>query len=117
MNESQVTWLILVPRRTAVKEIYQLNQDDQAQLQIESVEVGSAIMREFNGDKLNVAALGNMVPQLHVHLIVRHQTDPMWPQPVWGNLSATAYSEDAKQVVQQRLLSCLSTNTSGFIKC
>lgn len=117
MNEASFVWLILVPRRTAVKEIYQLNETDQAQLQIESVELGRGIMQEFNGDKLNIAALGNLVPQLHLHHIVRHKTDQLWPNPVWGNFQARPYNEQHKAETIERIKDCLSLNASGFTPC
>ena len=95
VNDSQYPWLILVPRRAGIKESYQLNESDRQQLMIESNTLGRLLMNHFNGDKLNVAALGNMVPQLHIHHIVRFRTDPTWPQPVWGVLPSLAYKVNA----------------------
>lgn len=95
MNDAQYPWCILVPRRPALREIYELDDADQAQLLAESVTLGRAMMQAFSGDKLNVAALGNMVPQLHVHHIVRYSGDPAWPGPVWGKLPAQPYTQDA----------------------
>jgi diadenosine tetraphosphate (Ap4A) HIT family hydrolase len=91
--DSNYPWFILVPDRDPVKEIYQLNEDDQIQLLTESSLLSDRIMQVFKGDKLNVAALGNQVPQLHVHHIVRYQGDPAWPAPIWGKVAAIPYSE------------------------
>lgn len=92
MNDSAWPWVLLVPRRPDVREIYELDQDDQWQLLQESSALGQGMMSAFGGDKLNVAALGNMVPQLHIHHIVRVVDDPTWPLPVWGRQPAAPYS-------------------------
>ncbi len=84
MNDSQYPWLILVPRHNDIEEIFQLNLEDQQQLQRESSSVAAAMMAFFKADKMNVAALGNVVPQLHIHHIARFKTDGAWPKPVWG---------------------------------
>ena len=84
MNDAQYPWFILVPRREGVREIYQLDERDQQQLVRESSALSRAVMDAFAGEKLNVAALGNVVPQLHVHHVVRFAGDPAWPRPVWG---------------------------------
>lgn len=96
INDSHYPWLILVPRRTNIQEIYQLNEDDRQQLHIESNTLSKLLMDHFNGDKLNVAALGNMVSQLHIHHIVRFKKDPTWPKPVWGMLPNLPY--DTKEL-------------------
>jgi diadenosine tetraphosphate (Ap4A) HIT family hydrolase len=95
MNDSNFPWFILVPDREGIREIYQLDDADRAQLLRESCQLGEFLMRHFAGDKLNVAALGNQVPQLHLHHIVRHEDDPAWPAPVWGRLPPAAYAADA----------------------
>jgi diadenosine tetraphosphate (Ap4A) HIT family hydrolase len=104
MNDAQFPWLILVPRRAAMREIYELGDNDQLQLLRESSALGRALMTLFAGDKLNIGALGNMVPQLHVHHIVRHAGDPAWPGPVWGKLPAQAYAtaDAARRIAQLR---------------
>ncbi len=93
MNDSNYPWFILVPRRAGVREIFELSEDDQRQLLWESSSLSRAIADHFNADKINVAALGNMVPQLHIHHIVRYESDPAWPAPVWGHAAAKPYSE------------------------
>ncbi len=96
MNDAQYPWFILVPRRESVREIYELDETDQQQLLRESSRLSRALMRAFKGDKLNVAALGNVVPQLHVHHIVRCRNDPAWPAPVWGRHSARPYTDEQR---------------------
>lgn len=73
-----------MPRRPGIREIHELSEGDQQQLLRESSVLGKGLMEVFSGDKLNIAALGNMVPQLHLHHIVRHEGDAAWPGPVWG---------------------------------
>ena len=100
-KDAQYPWFILVPRRKDIREIYELDAADQAQLLLESSTLGRAAMQAFAGDKLNVAALGNLVPQLHVHHIVRFSTDAAWPGPVWGKHPPIAYGEsDRTQRIQ-----------------
>ncbi|OGT20690.1 MAG: hypothetical protein A2V90_03890 [Gammaproteobacteria bacterium RBG_16_57_12] len=93
MNDANYPWCILVPDRPDITEIYQLTDDDQQQLLRESSYLAEAMAIMFNADKMNIAALGNMVPQLHVHHIVRYKTDPAWPAPVWGRQAARPYTE------------------------
>ncbi len=76
-------WLILVPMRPDVREIYELDREDYIQLVDEIASVSKLLQRETNCDKINIAALGNQVPQLHVHIIARFQDDAAWPQPIW----------------------------------
>lgn len=102
MNDRQYPWCILVPRRADIRESYQLSPDDQQQLWKESILLGQTLMTLFNGDKLNVAALGNMVPQLHWHHIVRFKTDPAWPAPVWGKVPCVTY--DTLQVNERKFM-------------
>lgn len=94
MNDSNYPWYILVPDRDDVREIYQLEQADRRQLLHESCLLSEFLMSEYGGDKLNVAALGNVVPQLHIHHVVRFESDPAWPAPVWGKVSAYAWNGD-----------------------
>jgi diadenosine tetraphosphate (Ap4A) HIT family hydrolase len=92
MDDAQYPWFILVPRREGAREIYLLDEADQAQLLRESSRLSRALMDAFKGLKLNVAALGNVVPQLHVHHIVRFAGDPAWPGPVWGRHAPRPYT-------------------------
>lgn len=91
MNESRYPWFILVPRRAGIREIHELELADRQQLWQESDQVSRALMALFQPDKLNLAALGNMVPQLHLHHIARFQTDAAWPAPVWGKFAPEPY--------------------------
>jgi len=104
MNNRCFPWLILVPEVANIREIHDLSDAQQVQLIRESSRVGQALMTQFQGDKLNVAALGNMVPQLHVHHIVRFQGDPAWPAPVWGTPFNEPYqsAEAAERLAQLR---------------
>lgn len=93
MNDANYPWFILVPRRAGAREIYRLDEADQRQLLAESSQLSQAIMEAYGGEKLNVAALGNMVPQLHLHHVVRFAGDPAWPAPVWGKHPPKPYDE------------------------
>ena len=90
-RDANYPWLILVPRRAGVTEIIDLPHDDQAQLLAEIGEASRALKSITACDKLNVAALGNMVTQLHVHVIARRHADAAWPKPVWGAVPAAEY--------------------------
>lgn len=94
MNDASYPWIILVPRRQDAREIFQLSTADQIQLLKESSMLAEELAKAYSADKLNIAALGNMVPQLHVHHVVRFKTDAAWPKPVWGFQPAVQYSDD-----------------------
>ena len=88
-------WLILVPRRPGIAEIGELEATDRALL-VEEIARASAVLRNtLSPDRINVAALGNIVPQLHVHLIGRFVTDPAWPGPVWGAVPTVRHEPEA----------------------
>ncbi len=93
MNDRRYPWVILVPQRDGLREIHELSEADQQQLLRESSLVSRLMCEHFKADKMNIGALGNIVPQLHLHHIVRHEGDPAWPGPVWGHSPAEAYSE------------------------
>lgn len=84
IKDANYPWLLLVPRRPGIVEIIDLDEIEQAQLMVEIARVSRALKSVTQCDKLNVAALGNAVPQLHVHVIARRKTDKAWPKPVWG---------------------------------
>jgi len=111
MRDANYPWCILVPDCEGIAEIYQLSETDQQQLLRESSQLSLAMEAAFSPDKLNIAALGNVVPQLHIHHIARYRTDASWPAPVWGRVAVKPYSEDELAVVVQSLLSEL---TKGF---
>ena len=91
MNDLNFPWCILVPQRTGAREIHELAATDQLQLTGEVSGVSLAMQTAFAADKMNIAALGNIVPQLHVHVIARFEADPVWPAPVWGKLEPKPY--------------------------
>jgi diadenosine tetraphosphate (Ap4A) HIT family hydrolase len=93
MRDANYPWFILVPDRDAVTEIHHLAEADQLQLLRESVRLATVLETAFHADKLNIAALGNVVPQLHIHHVVRYHGDAAWPAPVWGRVPARPYSE------------------------
>nr|CAA6815652.1 MAG: Diadenosine tetraphosphate (Ap4A) hydrolase and other HIT family hydrolases [uncultured Thiotrichaceae bacterium] len=100
-NDARYPWFILVPRRVAIKEIHQLGADDRQQLWLESDWFSHQLEQLFSPDKLNIASLGNMVPQLHVHHIARFKTDDAWPAPVWGKFPAQPYEDNAEKRIEQ----------------
>ncbi|MGP1605055.1 MAG: HIT domain-containing protein [Moraxella sp.] len=106
MNDCQFPWLILVPRVSGVKEIYELSAADQVQFLRESSWTSSQMAKIFGADKMNVAALGNQVLQLHFHHIVRYQNDVRWPNPVWG-VQSVPYTAEVLQHMQQTLMMAL----------
>ena len=107
-NDARYPWLILVPRRSDIREIYELTEMDQLQLFKEASSLAKALAGHFSADKMNVAALGNQVPQLHVHIVVRYVNDDAWPGPIWGKGVATSYEESQLLSRKQALKSLLS---------
>lgn len=95
MNDRRYPWVILVPAVPDISEIHQLDADQRHHLMEEVVAVSQALTDLFQPDKINVGALGNLVPQLHIHVIARFRSDSTWPDPVWGRGSAEAYDPDA----------------------
>lgn len=95
MNDSRFPWLILVPERPDIREPFELTDEDQRTLMQESMIVGKSLKALFNAHKLNIAALGNQVSQLHIHHIARFRTDAAWPRPVWGAGAAEPYEAEA----------------------
>lgn len=85
LNDARYPWFVLVPQREGISELFQLSEGDQQQLCRESAQLSLHMKQAFHADKMNVAALGNLVPQLHLHHIARFRSDPAWPGPVWGH--------------------------------
>lgn len=110
MNEVGVTWLLLIPRVPDLREIVDLSPGSQHQLMDEIALVSKALQTLSECDKLNVAALGNSVPQLHVHIIARFEDDPAWPGPIWGKVSEGGY----EQVERDTLVSLLKTTLTSM---
>ncbi|MDH4562187.1 HIT domain-containing protein [Pseudomonas sp. BN411] len=103
MNDAQYPWFILVPRREEVSELFQLSADEQRQLWQETTFLAETLKDTFGADKMNVATLGNVVSQLHMHVIVRRREDVAWPSPVWGRHPAVAYSPEQVAAILAKL--------------
>jgi diadenosine tetraphosphate (Ap4A) HIT family hydrolase len=93
MNDSQYPWFILVPERADLQEIYQLSKAERQLLAEESSYLAENLAVLYKADKMNIAAIGNLVPQLHIHHVVRYQADKAWPAPVWGKFTAEPYTD------------------------
>jgi diadenosine tetraphosphate (Ap4A) HIT family hydrolase len=100
LNDARYPWFVLVPQRTGISEIFELDEADQLQLCHESAQLSRFMKQAFHADKLNIGALGNLVPQLHLHHIARFRTDPAWPGPVWGHSEPEPY---AKHAISERV--------------
>ena len=100
MPDAHYPWLILVPQREHIGDIDELSEADQQQLMQESSFVSRTMKTLFQPDKINIAALGNIVPQLHIHHVARFHSDAAWPAPVWGALPAQPYEAKA---LEQRI--------------
>ncbi|WP_035572256.1 HIT domain-containing protein [Halomonas halocynthiae] len=109
MNDQRYVWLILIPRYADIHEVYELSAADQRQLWQEGTLLGQAIKQHFAGDKLNIATLGNVVSQLHLHVVLRHQRDPAWPGPVWGHSPAEPYTNTRQSEMRRQLLTLINT--------
>ena len=103
MNDQTLPWVLLVPALAGIREIYELSPAQQHLLMQESSALSRGMMDVFGGDKMNVAALGNMVPQLHLHHIVRFEDDPAWPGPVWGKQPPVPYDKSRLEEVKRSL--------------
>jgi len=100
IQDANYPWLLLVPRRPDIVEVLDLDEVEQAQLMTETTRVARALREITKCDKLNIAALGNVVPQLHVHVIARRKTDAAWPRPVWGVVPPVDHDpEELKQFI------------------
>jgi diadenosine tetraphosphate (Ap4A) HIT family hydrolase len=103
MNDRRFPWLILVPERDAVREIHELSPADRAVLIEEIAQTSERLTRLVQPDKINVGALGNVVPQLHVHVVARSAGDLAWPGPVWGSGPAEPYGGEELEEWRERL--------------
>ncbi|WP_117192913.1 HIT domain-containing protein [Rhizobium terrae] len=108
-NDSRWPWLVMVPERAGMMEIFDLSPADQARLLAEVTSVGAALKQATGATKINIAAIGNIVRQLHVHVIARFEGDANWPGPVWGFGQAVPYADaDQKKIFLNRLVEALS---------
>lgn len=103
MNDVNYPWVILVPRVADTTEIYQLSKTQRAQLDAESTYLAETLMTIFDGQKMNVAALGNVVKQLHIHHVVRYESDNAWPAPIWGKAAPLAYTDEQLAEIHRKL--------------
>lgn len=110
MNDANYPWFILVPRREAVSELFQLDTADQQRLWLETTRLAETLKDAFVADKMNVATLGNVVSQLHMHVIVRRREDQAWPAPVWGRHPARAYEAAEIAAIRERLRLVLTSD-------
>jgi diadenosine tetraphosphate (Ap4A) HIT family hydrolase len=107
IKDANYPWVMLIPRRADMTEIYQLSDDLQLLLMREISIVSKAMQALTHADKMNVAALGNAVPQLHVHVIARFKNDVSFPNPVWGQVAAHPYQNGADHALISRLQEAL----------
>nr|CAM74071.1 Histidine triad (HIT) protein [Magnetospirillum gryphiswaldense MSR-1] len=108
MNECAWPWLVLVPRRHGITEIHELDAGDREML-IQEIAAASNRLQNLSGaDKMNVAALGNMVPQLHIHIIARFKDDPAWPKPVFGFQAPNPYDAEFLAEHMQQMVDALA---------
>lgn len=110
MNDETYPWLVLVPRRAGLVELIDLPADDRHRLMDEIALVSEALKAVTRPTKLNVAALGNMVRQLHVHVIARFEGDAAWAGPVWGKVPGKPYSESSARDVAERLAAAIGAD-------
>ena len=112
-KDSQYPWLILVPRVANLREIHHLLPEQQQQLMQESCAVATLMEQALRPDKINVAALGNLVPQLHLHHVARFSSDAAWPGPIWGAYPAIPHEAQALQTAADNWRARLAT-LEGF---
>ena len=94
MNNADYPWVILVPRISNITEIYQLTEIDRKKLDFEVNEISKKLSDYFKADKINIASIGNIVSQLHIHIVVRNKKDLSWPETVWGKSNNRPYSDN-----------------------
>ena len=99
MNDARYAWLVLVPRRFGAVELFDLGEGDRTTLTEETARAAKLLKTISGSAKINVGALGNLVPQLHVHVVARNPGDPAWPGPVWGHSPAVPYEATARDAL------------------
>lgn len=104
LNDSNYPWFILLPNQENISEVHQLSTANQQQLQAESIYFSQCLEQVFTPDKLNIATLGNVVPQLHIHHIARFVSDACWPAPVWGAVKPIPYQNSELKTINNQLL-------------
>ena len=104
MNDARYPWLVLVPRRAGAVELFDLSASERAVLMEETTRAAQLLKSIAKTAKINVGALGNLVPQLHIHVVSRNPGDPAWPGPVWGHSPALPYEASARDALIAKLL-------------
>ena len=117
MNETQFPWIVLVPKRQSIVELHELSAIDQKQACAEILAVSHSMQAATSAEKMNIGALGNLVPQLHIHVICRYYSDPAWPQPVWGNYTAKPFSSSELSTRKKELQSLFQDLSIEFTSC
>ena len=110
MNDARYPWIIAVPRRNKIREIYELKSRDQLLLLREINLMAEIIKSKFKSDKINIGAMGNIVPQLHIHIVGRKENDPAWPAPVWGFGTPLTYEKKNADEIIINLINELQTS-------
>ncbi len=110
INDAQYPWFVLVPRREDVSEVFQLTEADRQALWDETTFLAEALKDTFAADKINVAALGNVVSQLHMHVIARRRSDVAWPAPVWGKHPPKPYEAAQVDTIKDKLRVVLASS-------
>ena len=110
VNDANYPWFILLPNRENITEIHQLSLPDQQQLLAESMFFCQCLEDIYHPDKLNIAALGNVVPQLHIHHIARFTSDACWPAPVWGAVATIPLTVEKINIIKNQLVTWLERN-------
>ena len=111
-KNSAFPWVLLIPKQNNLSEIFDLSPQDQQQLMREIDRTARIVKTLFNADKINIATLGNVVSQLHVHVVARYQNDPLWPDPIWGRDVRAEYQAEALEKVVIDIKHALETSYS-----
>ena len=107
MKDARFPWLILVPRIAGLAEIFELDEAGRQLLMAECCRAGEGLKRLTGAKKINIGALGNLVPQLHLHVVARNEGEAAWPGPVWGRGTALAYAPEALAALRESLVNAL----------
>ena len=110
MNDKRFVWCILVPMRNKLSELYHLSDDEFVELNQEIKTLSKILIKKFNADKINVGSLGNIVNQLHIHIIARRVNDDAWPSPVWGYGTPMEYNPSEIKKIKNLLIEGLMIN-------
>lgn len=116
-DEKNYPWIFLVPRLPNIKKMMDLSPKDQLQLMLELDQAQKVIWECFNPEQVNVAAIGNKTPQLHVHVIGRFSNDPAWPGTVWDHPTRSTYNSEEKEERVQLLISSFNNMSNNLSDC